>query len=561
MRRAWYPALLAACVAGLWWLSAPWRAGFPVGSDWHQYLYSAHAAAGTPEAAALIPDLPDWRSPIYPWLLGCWPGADGAGRIAAAQQIAGASMAAALLASAGLARRLSGAGDPDDPGAGGAGEAAGLLAAGLLLGLPVVQAGSAWMNPYPLLAGLCAGAVWAGARSERAASGGFAGGFSGWRAGAWAGLAGLLGGLALAADGRGAVGLAGAGLGGMAGWSAARAGGRAGWLAAAQIGAPFAAMAAVGPLLERALRLREAMPLAEQVAEQRQFSLIELAGREGVRCADAGAGGIGMLVDGCAPLLRASGFASLQALGAIPAGGWAALAVFLLAGLLLPEERAGRAGGGWLRSVMAAVAAGGLPLAALWGGASLVLFRDRYLLPLLPLLVAAGAAGSVRLAGLIARQWWARAALAAGLWALIGWQVRAQQRVEPDLPSARGQAAWAQIRARMQPGDRAMDCAGLGLEALALPERWHAGPVNLAGIHVPSCEEFARGGLCGEPGGGAGCWLITAEGPSERRLRLEGSGWRLAAVLDAPTVPSSPAVRIWERRAAGLELQGAPQGP
>ena len=94
--RAPYAALLFGCVAGLWWLSAPWRAGFPVGSDWHQYLYSAHASVGTPEAAALIPDLPDWRSPIYPWLLGHWPGADGAGRIAAAQQIAGMSMVMAL---------------------------------------------------------------------------------------------------------------------------------------------------------------------------------------------------------------------------------------------------------------------------------------------------------------------------------------------------------------------------------------------------------------------------------------------------------------------------------
>ena len=522
LRRWGFPlaALLCGVVAVA--LRAPRcaLASEPAGSDWPQYLAGAHALLARGTDPSLAGAWPDWRHALYPMLLGLLSRT--AEAVSAARALAWSGVLGMLVGAYLLARALGG-------------RLAGGLAVALVASAATMPVALGWMNPYPLLSGLMAGSLGAAVGSSRSPDL------------RWPLLSGLLAGAAWAVDPRGAIAIGAAGLAVLL--AAARS--TRPWMP----GAVFVVGVLAGPLVDRIAAPRThvgmdaehlaRVPLDRQEDEQRARTAEELAARGP---SEVAAACTPMDAPGCALALVRHNVGQRREDGDLPPGfvAWVALLA------LLPRRRVSPRGGhvarrvvGWRASALAFTTLG-LPLAAAVWGASRVLFPDRYLLPFLPMLAVAIAVGAMRAWDLAAAraQVLAHAGVAwVGAAALLLATVLAMPRGRVrEGASHNGAAVWAWVRASRASGDSVMDCAGLGLDARALPERLHGGRINPAGVDGHACLAWVR-----RPWdvGDAEAWVLTsAAGP----LPSPGADWSLAQVFAAEVQPEEPAVSLWRRR-------------
>jgi hypothetical protein len=171
----------------------------------------------------------------------------------------------------------------------------------------------------------------------------------------------------------------------------------------------------------------------------------------------------------------------------------------------------------------------GLPILAALAGASMVLFKDRYLLlylapiaALVPVAASQVFPASYRGLGVLGV-----GVLAGGLW------------YKPDSPrlkdgkSIHAREAWELVQTLEE--KPWMDCAALGLETLSKTSP-HPGPRNSAGIEVPACNQWVKTAP-------SGSYLLSTPGPVW--LHPEWAGWSSVKRLDTPTEPQEPVVTIW----------------
>jgi hypothetical protein len=155
------------------WLSLP-HIDHPLGSDWGHY-FTAAEYIWDPRAGLAYPD---FRKPWYGWIiggLGQW-----GGYFVAAQFVGRAAMVLMVLGSALLGTAM-------------AGRWAGLVAAVTVPLMPLVMDGALWVNHYPLLGATVGLSVGAGAAAVR------------WPSLRWVVLAGVMAGVSMALDLRGAI--------------------------------------------------------------------------------------------------------------------------------------------------------------------------------------------------------------------------------------------------------------------------------------------------------------------------------------------------------------------
>lgn len=291
----------------------------------------------------------------------------------------------------------------------------------------------------------------------------------------------------------------------------------------------------IGPLSATQLSVREALPTMTQVRFQRQLSLEELA-RHGQACA---AEPItirlpAMLTGRCGQTLRAYGLKDAQSDHNLPP--WPLLWVGIL-GVLLPRRAPARSEGAW-----EGLGIFGVPAAYMVAGMSLVLWRDRYLLPLVVPLSSLLPVGIYRITSYLPVQ--IRSLSYILLMCILYYFFYPLESPRLlDGPAHHGSAAWTWLEARLQPEDRAKDCAALGLEALALPRRLSGLQVDVAGIDQQACLAYAQAPGCI---GTSSCYLITTKESNFGSLRLVPSGWVEQAVFDAPTLPEEPRVIVWK---------------
>ncbi len=520
-----------AVVLGAAWVAArtdgTMLPGEPAGSDWPQYLAGAHTllARGTdPDLAA---SWPDWRHALYPLALGWLAKAMPA--VVAARTLAGVGLLLAGVGAALLARALGGV-------------AAAVGAVVLLASVEAMPWAAGWMNPYPLLAGVGTLALGCGAWSARAGDA------------RWAAAAGLLGGLAWGIDPRGAVfavGAAGAVLVG-----AGRA--RHAWVP----GVALVGALALGPVLDRVASPRTVVgqqvaalarvPLDRQAHEQRARTLEEVRSRgpQSLAAACSEPGGAA-----CAASLLVHNVERRSADGDLPVLALLAVVALLPRGRTLHGVRPRVLSGG--RSVLVSALVLGVPTLAAAYGASRVLFPDRYLLPFLPALCVGVAVGAGRLVEGGARAWGARRALAlapvaaAALVAASAVLAPAPTRPREGLSHV-GARVWAWAGATLKPRSVLMDCAGLGLEARALPGRLHAGRLNPSGIDGHACLAWAR-----KPWDAPqDAWILTSDaGP----IPAPGEGWASVEVFTSDREPAEPPVTAWRRLASDTQAAPAPR--
>ena len=416
--------------------------GHPLGSDWGHYFTAAEYIWDPVPGIAY----PDFRKPWFGWLIGGI--GQGVGYFHAAQWVSRFALVV-MVCSTGLL------------GAALASRWVGLSCAVTMLLMPLAMDGSLWVNHYPLLGAAVGLAFAAGAAAMR---------------GPWLGwvlLAGLASGVAWALDFRGVVAAPAAGglvfLGGI-GLSLRR-------LMARLL--LFVAVAA-GPMthdiwLQETFSVPQLRPEA-QLEVQRAGTLAQvqqgLVGGDRVREACSSEATTAFTVSAsmgdCATALRDSSWMRLNAMGHVPGG------IPLLAGLawLLPVGLKRR----WLGAIAGAGILGA-PLASLYLGMGWVTYFDRYVLPFAVIIAALLPVAAGRLTMLIPVP-----KIAAPLGAVLGvlasvvvWpgltarSLEAPEAVRSSEYHAGVFAGWA--RSQLAQGDAVIDCAGLAVDSLLLPNR------------------------------------------------------------------------------------------
>ncbi|MBN1334916.1 MAG: hypothetical protein JXB39_03045 [Deltaproteobacteria bacterium] len=461
-------------------LHPAWPRGVqPLGADWETWLASAGHLLLDPMAY----EYNGWRRPLYPLLLGLLGG--GGSWVAAGQALA---LVASLVtvASAGLLGRVL------------AGPLAGGLSALATAGMPLVLAGSFWVNPYPSSAAATGVALAAGVACTRRPA---------WP---WALLAGGAAGFAWALDTRGAVLAACVPVLFMLAPVSWRRRFALAGLAILCIAAFYG--------LDRWVQAHwdlDLVPLGRQVELQHGLDrgpgaprnagwVSDLPACQGPRSARLTPGG---LFDACASARRALNVRSLHR--AYPPPAWLLVALVPLA--LLPGRRDVRGS--------AAAAVVFLPgVLVLFVSLSWVPFADRYLLPWAPCIGALGPVACMR-AGATAGRWRGTSLVASAL--ALAWTITAS----PGLRAARDPLSmlrtWAVVpstgdvrevlarhAASLGPQDLLLDCASMHVQARLMPAR---PPVSQAPPHDAACLAFAR-----HPPSGAGeRWLYTRHPPVE----------------------------------------------
>lgn len=496
-------APLLAGIAAAWvllWAFAPPEYGYPVGTDWGQYLSAAeYLWLPRPDT-----QFPAWRRPLFPWLVGAI--GTGVGYVAAAQALSTLS-AAVLVAAAGLIAAIL------------AGPRVGGLAAVAATFVLTVTAAMTWVSPYPSLAAAAAVALAAAVvAAERASL-------------VAAIVAGAAAGVAWAIDDRGlaTVGLVGA-LVAVGPWPTWRA--RAGAaVAAAGVGAGgFAAIvAAIDPGTAH-------LPLGAQIRTQTAIrtAFLRYDGADPALVQLCRAPGPAQPWDACGRALVAWNLGELLKVRAIPPPWVAPLAL----AALIP-------GRSWRDSAVAAMLLAG-SWGALLAGAGLVAYGDRYALPFVAPIAALTLVGGARV-GERLLGWRIDRALAGAIGAavvLLAWAPARFAALPPALMPPEAQVAeidrWL---ATLPDGAPVIDCTGLHVQLALLPDP----PTGLRSIDPghPECAAAARAASDG--------WLLTQDAPPligrPRRApgldvaELERQGWRAERSFTA----APEAVRVWRR--------------
>jgi len=420
--------------------------GYPLGSDWGHH-FSVAEFIWHPD-----PDIsyPLFRRPWYGWLLGAL--GEGMGYLEAAQLLGKLSAVLIVLAAGIGAWAL-------------AGPLAAPVAAFIAAGMPLVREGGLWVNHYPLLGAACGLALAAGAAASR------------WPRLPWVVLAGLAAGAAAAIDVRGEMVLGAVlalvvlGLPWASDWR------KTGLLGLCLV-VSAAAVPAHAVWLDRAFDIPE-LNFDEQLRVQRAGVLGQIQGGTfqdaGLEAACDGVEVVPLQLDGvrssCAAALRSSSFVRMadQAMLPPPALLW----LLPLALLPLGRRRLVR-----FRSSVAAGVVFGLPTAALWIGMGWVTYFPRYVLPfaaVLAMLLPVAVHRLLRVGGLGPRWLGAIAAVGALGLAIEEWPGHPQpeeaaQIVGAGVDRAAGHyARWAHTE--LGEADSIVDCAGLALDSLLLPQR------------------------------------------------------------------------------------------
>jgi hypothetical protein len=438
--KVFLPALLV--IAGVAWLSVP-VIDHPLGSDWGHYFSAAEYLWDPIDGLAY----PDFRKPWFGWLLGGL--GQSLGYLTAAQLISklalmGTVGAAALLTAA-LANRL-----------------AALVAAASVLLMPLAMDGALWVNHYPLL-GAAVGLAFASAAAA-----------SRWRHLGWVVLAGAAAGASFALDLRGGVALPAAGALVLLGsWSARSAVSRL-----IVFGVVLGGIMAHAHWLEVAFDVPQ-LPIEQQLIVQRAGTLEQarrgLVGGEAVQVA-CGAQAvrpfeISAAWSACGVALRQASFERLATARIVPAFGFMG---FLFLCLIPTRER-------W-RSMLASALVFGVPMLSVAVGMAWVTYFDRYLLPFAAVLSAMVPVGVARVLGVVPVRpgvlRWTSVPLGALIASVLvlrvwpGWSARsldAPETVRSAEYHAGVFAAWA--RTELGQGDGIIDCAGLAVDSLLLPDR------------------------------------------------------------------------------------------
>jgi hypothetical protein len=420
--------------------------GAPCGSDWSTYLDNA--------ACLWHPDWPelhfqDWRKPLHAALVGLL--GEGLGYVRAAQWISLGATALTVLGAGLLGRALGDRGT-------------GAMAAVCMALLPSLEQSARWVNLYPLQAGLGALALGLAAACLR---------WPRWGLGA---LAGLAGGLTLAADLRG-VGVLALVLATVA---------AAAWIARprgrglAVLGAALLATLAT-VTLDRGLQAHTGQAtraLSSQLSIQTEVSIgpnLPPAVREACAATQASGGAVDRGT--CARALLPHNWRELTASETLPPAGW----LLLLPVALLPARWGRRS------SLGTALILGG-SLAIMLLGMGLVAYPERYALLQLVALVVLLPLAWQRLAERVPlpERWRALptvvATLATAAMALTIWPGLAPLNRQPwgycreagtptqELHLDR-MAVIGWTREHAAPQDLLLDCSDSALRTLALPER------------------------------------------------------------------------------------------
>jgi hypothetical protein len=498
--------LAATWVAAALLVSQP-RLDWPAGSDWHQYVSATWYFWDRAKASVY----PDWRNPLYPFLIGVL--GQGSSWALAGQVVARVSIVTLVGATALLGRALGG-------------RACAVACAYAAWRFSLLGLAIHWVNHYPMLAAVTALA--------------FAGGALATRYGhpAAALLAGLGGGLALATDARGvapflaAVGLVVLALPGRP-WR------RALWLLVA-LGCGLAV-----PLLwDHWVRVAfhvPVIPLTRQIEAQRaamtsQLDMHVLSDPAVVAACPSPLPSrldLAALRTPCADALYAFNLRGLTTMGVLP--GVTTLAVGVAA--LLPWRPGG------LRGSLASLAVFGGSAAAITVGMRWVWYADRYALqyaaPALVLVPVALA----RIAGLAPR-WRGIAAVIAAAGAArlaaVEWPASTSQRalsIGLQTEAERGRMiAWA--GRHVTEGDTVYDCALVDAYLAYAPRR-----MDYQGLRpeLPECPEREAAPPADHHG-----WLFVTAGasgpgtvPPPDPAVLAAAGWR-------PVESPSHGYAIWE---------------
>jgi hypothetical protein len=434
------PTLLA--IAGAAWLSVP-VIDHPLGSDWGHYFSAAEYLWDPIDGLAY----PDFRKPWFGWLLGGL--GQSLGYLKAAQLISKLALmvtvGAAALLTAALANRL-----------------AGLVAAASVLLMPLAMDGALWVNHYPLL-GAAVGLAFASAAAAVR-----------WRQLTWVVLAGAAAGASFALDLRGSVAVPVAGALVLLGsWSA-----RSAFSRLIVFGVVLGGIMAHAQWLEVAFDVPQ-LPIEQQLMVQRAGTLEQarrgLVGGEAVQVACGALAvrpfDISTAWSACGVALRQASFERLATTQLIPQFGFMG---FLFLCLVPTRER-------W-RSMLTSAMVFGAPMLSVAVGMAWVTYFDRYLLPFAVVLSAMVPVGVDRVLGAVSARSGALSRFSAPLGAVIasalalyvwpGWSARsldAPEAVQSSEYHAGVLAAWA--RADVAQGDGIIDCAGLAIDSLLLPDR------------------------------------------------------------------------------------------
>jgi len=506
----------------------------PSGSDWPQYILGAFVLQH-PEH---LHSYPDWREPLYPWLLGLV--ADGGSYLEAGRILGTCSVLLLILGAALAGRALAGAW------AGGA-------AALLVLTLPAVIGGSNWINHYALLAAFTGLALALAAATAR------------WRLLVLAPFCGLAAGLAWATDARGVAAVAAVLVVAVGVTRLKR------WRWSLGLLLLLGAGIAVGPVLSKGLSVVERKPFSEQVEVQRETILREIRDQgfsEPLKaaCADPEQGA-GVLSGACARALLRENLRRMSAQGQLPAP-VPLLGLLVLAAAALSRRR---------EELFSALGVFLVPAGAFLVGAAWVVYQDRYLLQFAVPLACLVPVALLRAAGFLEGRWprlqrWSTVVALVALAVVVALALRSSPvRLGPLLagrppgegPAPRGKGHgkprglpvtpddqlgnmvdW--FKQAMGPEDLFYDCSHHGLETLWLPSQVHPPPV------IPNqdlCLQLIR-----TPPAGL-TWLVT---PTDSSFPLDpaASGWQ--------SVPSRagwlPRLAAWKRQGSG-SLAPVPRGP
>lgn len=459
--------LLCALGIGLASVCAGWRVPvveFPVGSDWgHHFTVAEFFWHPSPDIA-----YPLFRRPFFGWLMGAM--GEGVGYFAAAQLI-GRLSAVVIALAAGLGAWAL------------VGPLAGLVAAWIVVGLPLVIEGAVWVNHYPLLGAASGLGLAAGAAVSR------------WPRVPMAVLAGLASASAAVMDVRGEVVLVAAVMLLLLGLSSVDR--------KRFVGLLFGFGIAAGGVLLHSQWLHETFSVPqlhfeEQVRVQRSGVLGQV--HQGIfadpvlegACEDVVAGPMSLidLTTPCTAALRVNAWRRLSGGGGLP-DRWT---LMLLPLVLLPIG-AGR--GQKLRSVLASGIVFGVPLGSLFIGMGWVTYFPRYVLPfgaVLAMLIPVALGRSIPLLGKRQRWTGVMAAVLSAVWAFSQWPGpgAGDSAAKWTAPSGADRAAGVLAKwtlAELDDSAAMMDCAGLAIDSLLLPTR-----LNYQRFPPgdPDCERWIR---------------------------------------------------------------------
>jgi len=297
-----------------------------------------------------------------------------------------------------------------------------------------------------------------------------------WGSLVWVGVAALAGGAAWALDIRGGIGVAVAT--GLVLLSACRQSRRGAAVRIVLFGGIVSAVLAHDRWLQDAFDVPQ-LAFEQQLTVQRKGTLEQIsrglfddAALEAA-CQDAAVTTFKLseVATPCAAALRSASYRRMNGDRHLP--GLPTIAVAML--WLVPWRDPTGSRGRMVCSTVASAAIGGAVFASLWVGMSWVTYFDRYAMPLAVALAALVPVAAARLASWVPRcPSWVPAALATA-WIINiepTWAARSLDSPEMARSSefhAGELARWA--REAVQPGDRVLDCAGLAVDSLLLPDR------------------------------------------------------------------------------------------